>query len=437
MKKNTVNRAYLYLLSLGMIAGITGSLSPWLELPLSAPTLGVNSPFVMDGLTAPFSTGKIYISTILIATISIGLKWRIMSILSIISALFLLLYFPVYNIFLNSDWVGVFIQEDKVKRSLEGFIKAYNWPNSRPSPRFISEFEFEFLYDRVQIFIKMMSWGWFLAFVGLIILWLSSKIIYFNDRKVRLLEVSLFLLMIGILFFLMLDSVRANNFHKSGDKKLASGSLIEAVDLYNKSIKLDKTLQFSKPFLTKVSKALYLIHGNKYTWAQFYIAVQLEGNRNKNQKTVDRVSFNRNVRLLLDDALKSKPDTIFETSIYNLSRQLTIDSWVEEGHLAYSRGHVETALQAYLNATLTDRYDVRLFIAHTYKHLHKFNQSILINLELRQKIHNPFIKSMLSCSLGDTYQEAGNLNLARQAYFDCMDFDPISNYHAAKSLSGT
>jgi tetratricopeptide (TPR) repeat protein len=283
----------------------------------------------------------------------------------------------------------------------------------------------------------MLSWGWFLAFVGLIFLWLSSKIIYFSDRKVRLIGVSLFLLMTCLLIFLIKDSIRANNFHKSGDTKLASGSLIDAVDLYNKSIKLDKTLQFSKPFLTKVSKALYLIHGNKYPWAQFYIAVQIEGNRNKDQKTVDRVSINRNVRLLLNDTLNSKPDSIFERSIYDLSRELTTDSWVEEGHLAYSQGHVETALQAYLNADLTDRSDVRFFIGYVYKHLHKFNQSILINVELLQKIHNPFIRSMLACSLGDTYQEAGNLNLARQAYFDCMDFDPISNYHAAKSLSGT
>lgn len=440
MKENITKNGSLYLLSLGVVTGIAGSLSPWLELPLSAPTMGINSPFFMTDVGAPsltFSFGNLYICTVIIGSISIVLKCRILGILSIALAFFFLFYFPVYNGFLNSDWINSFIQENKVKQSLESFIRAYYWPNIGRPPLFITEFQFNSFHDRLLIVSKMMGWGWFLALFGAIFLWLSSNIICNNDRKTILLEVSILTIIISIFYFLILDVIRADNFHKDGNNKLASGDWALALDSYNKAIKLDNTLQFSKSFVTGVSKAFYHTYGNNYPWSQFYIADQALKSRNPKQKLIDVANKNKKIQLALNSSLMAEPNAILEHSIYNLTDQIKTDSWIEKGHFFYSQGYVKSALQAYRNAVTSNRLDVRFFIAHAYQHEHNFDQSINHTAKVLETVYNPFVKSVLSCSLGDMYQEAREFNLARQAFFNCMDFDSDSNYHAAKSLGGT
>lgn len=441
MTENVTKNGYLYLLSLGVITGIAGSLSPWLALPLSAPTTGIDSPLIMPGFFLPsisFSIGNLYICTIILGAMSVILKWRTLSVFLITSAFFFLFYFPVSIGFLSSDWINYFIQEDQVKQSLESFIGAYYWPNIARPPLFTIESQFDSFADRVLIISKMMGWGWFLAFFGTVFLWLSSNLIGKGNKKSILIEAILFIIIISVLYCLMLDVIRADSLRRIGDKRLASGHWMQALDSYNKAIELDKTLQFSNSFVTTVSKNLYHLYGNKYPWAQLYIAEETFGSRNPKQKLATIANKNKNIQLALDFSLTAKPQSILERSIYHLTKQKKTDSWVEEGHFFYSQGYVKSALQAYLNAvTNNNRLDVRFFIAHIYKHEHNFDQSINLVNKVLEPIYNPSVRSILSCSLGEIYQEAEQFNLARQAFFDCMEFDSDSNYHAAKSLSGT
>lgn len=414
----------------GMLLALAGGMSVWLRFPMSAPVPGTAVLMVVPGLSGldlPIAT--LFLALVLLLLVASLANWRPLVGVAWLAAWMVLFYFPWQILFHDPQWLLEYMRDSVLRGDLQRFINSHFLKNKGVEPTLTYITDFEHLADRTLLIWHLLGWGWMLSLLGLIIFAIGQSLrrgFPVTGRSALLVGLSspgLLLIVVGF------PALVADWQHYRADRLLATDEPRKALQAYARAINLDPMLGYSAPFLTKVSKAYYLIVGEAEPSAQLYLV-----NEDLKRKPLDLAE----ARLANID-VHTLPPSPFSASMASLIRKKRAEAYISRGVIADKRGDLSISIRYYKLALEIDPtlINAQFFLAKALLDVRDLNGALQIALSLPEQVYHSSVKADFYSLIGDCYRLMGETNKAREAYFTSYELDNKDNYRSMKELSGT
>lgn len=420
--------AVIFLIAATM--AIAGSLSQWVWLPLSAAVSGAEVE-LLSWSTATGNTFFISHGIVLAATFFVGacLAWcgfGLQAYWVLLGVFILLIYFPIRMVFMDDQWVEMYLFEAIDRSGLQLFLHSFFLPPNRGGElAFVDLREVEYILDRALAVSFFLGWGWSLALVGCLLMIL---IISMTDAvPLGWACVSL----VGVVFIqialLGSNDISAEIAHRNADDLLSQGDYDQALVDYEYAFRRNPSLSMSLPAAIKISKAFYQMKGESHYLSQLYLA-DLDHSRRRFDDALIRL---RVVKPVSTGYFTGLMGSIMRTKRLVIELEAGLKQFVD-GHLIQAKDHFRLALDIDPNSVRGRMYMARLLFD-----LQDYNRSLQILEGLLVDVYHPSFQADFHSSIGDTLNAMGQFTQAREAYLQSYDLDSKDNFRAVKGLSGT
>ncbi len=425
----------LFLIAFLLLLTLTAVFVSWLEYPLSESLNAYQLDWSWQAYF-PTSVGISLQLLMLFACVFLVYRKFFIALVLVCIALAQLLFLPWHILLTHPDWLVNYLIESQERQQLNYFTGEYFIPNINAEPTYIPTLQFETLLDQVRIVFSMLSIGWYISVLSSIAI---LMILLKHWQHSFQLPITLILITGSALltnYAPTLSLLQAAQAQHHGNQQLANDHTHEALQNYQRALKLNPVLNYSTPFLIKVADAYAaLLHeyhpANNISKA--WIIIQQYKLFNGYNAPASRY---RQARTLLQKADNNYlPVTLLEKSLVKFSKRLINQLWASEGLSEYKHGHLHKALQAFQQLSI-DQLATRFFLATLYIKLNTPQQALELLRPYAHKIDHPSIKADIYCTIGDAYTRAKDWLQARKAYLLCTKLDNTKNYRVTRALSG-
>ncbi len=404
-------------------AGFWGSLyAPWIRFPV-APALDARHIELLP-LCSLALCGQAVLLGVVLSGLTGYFRWRFYLLSLLFSGLLALPFLWVAHN--PDDWLCQYQTQTLQKIAWSDFVQEQFIPNLNPEPLFIPVTEWSSPGQQLYTQFAMLGWGWYLALASIgsagFMIWRYDRPI--NNRHGLRVVIGL-CLPACVLFSGLL---RADAERRAGDEALWQGHWQYAHQYYQKAWTHNPALSCTIPFLLK--------------WAQ---------TSRSDQAILPLWMEIRQMRLL--DTKKPVALSRYQTFLarwrsvqaaqQGLQRQahwrhvLSIRLWNQYGLAAWRQQDWQTALYAWQKSlALDDQVLVRFYLATLYLRLDAPQAVLPLLQPALKKTGNLSLRADIACTIGDAWERMGNMDKARQAYWQCRQLDNLKNYRILHELGG-
>jgi tetratricopeptide (TPR) repeat protein len=422
---------HLTLLAFGLLLAIVGSVAQWVSFPLALPVSGLALPFVAGAAHVPslLSQGTVLAVLAALAAGFVLLGQRTWAAACLVAGTGIAAYAVAYIAFVEPSYVATYVQDSIQRSSLQRFLNAYFWANKDVEPSLTYLPSYAYLNQRLEIVWHCLGWGWMMAVIGLS---LAVGVLYRTATKsaVKLwLPVSSAAVVLFVGIASGLSPVAADYYQRRGDAELSAGAYERALGSFERALRLDASLGFSEPFMTKVSKVYYQLGGSLDPYAQLHLAM-LEIPRFQYEKAEFRLGQVRE---------SSLPESVFKGPMIRFVEAKRADALLSKALIRYKQANLPEAAAAFEQALRITPHALHLqfFAARVYFDTRDYVRAARLIEDIVPRISSASVQADLYSTLGDAYLYAGDQKRAREAYFTSFSLDSKGNYRAVKALSGT
>lgn len=427
-----LNSGRFVLALLGLLLTLAGGVSEWLHFPLSAKISGFSLPYGgrnAAGESTLFSQGAGFLIFIAGAVAAALAERNALSRILLSLSLVALLYFPVYLLFVDTSWTIQYLLEADQYNGLRSFLAKNFIPNTGVEFPTTYLTGFEYLLDRFMVVLAVMSWGWFLAGIGVLMIMFSYRPRNedaWNSFSALLMSAGISLVMAIVIGF---NEIYADYLHSEGDNFLTHGDYNKAIDSYAAALVNDPALQYSELFLLNVSSAYLSKEGKHHPFSQIYVSEE-------NSRRLLPVQ----AALHLEYFVAHEPiDSVFLSPLLAHSVRKLTKIYLKSGGDFYSKGQLEAALSNFEKALIIEPnlLNGNFYRAKVLLDLRRHEDCKAIMEQLVDKVSRASVKANFYSTLAECLVGMGDYNQAREAYFSSYKLDDRENYWALRGLSGT
>lgn len=421
------------LVLIGLLLAFAGGVSVWIYFPLSSPVGGFSLSY-FDKNDADesviISQGLGFLILVGGAAVAILMRQKLISHIMLFLALVALLYFPTYLLFIDTGWIVQYIREADQYIGLRSFLSKYFIPNT--GVEFPTSYitGFDFIFERFQVVLAVLSWGWILALIGVAMTIINLTSVYVRGIPAGALSIVMSLIVsIFLAIVLGFNVIYANYLHNQGDILLSQGDYAKAIDSYEAALRKDPAIKYSEIFLLNVSSAYLAMEGRDHPFAQLYVSEEYSKRLLPNEAALHLQYF------MSYDPL----DSIFTSALVSQSLRKMANIYLKSGVVFYSNENRISALNDFEKALAVDRNLLtgNFFRAKILLDLRKHEDCKNIMEKLVDQVDRASVKANFYSTLAECYTGMGDYNRARDAYFSSFKLDDRENYWALKGLSGT
>lgn len=424
------------LIIFGLVLAIMGSRGAWINLPISG-----SFPGAMDELLSLRKVIEIFrwafLVTILLAGVCGLFRYRLISLQITFVSLLIILGFVVYSLFYEYRWFVSYIEQSEERLALQSFITRYYWPNVNPDHTVVLTSTYEYLWERLLLNWDIIGVGLKVVFMGVIILLLTG--VMQEPVTSRFNAITGAALFVGMLVVLV-PLIRADYIHHQGDALLGAGDYRQALEAYDAAFRVDPMLEYSAPFLIKVSRLYYHLEGEYSVSGGLYMLHTAARNVGGQSFTpAFRKTLNK-TRLVIDNiSLMEYKSTALQNAVIRQANKEDARLWILQGQVEYSSGKYEESLNSFRHALKRDGMNVhaQFFIANALSKSDRDEDSLAVLKSALGLVWTKQLRADFQCTIGDVYEKLEKPLLAREAYTSCYDLDSVYNYRAVLSLGGT
>ncbi|MFQ5455642.1 MAG: tetratricopeptide repeat protein [Nitrospirota bacterium] len=330
----------------------------------------------------------------------------------------------IYQIaFLKPELITSFVDFNQQQLNMIEFSKSYLPLNAGVEPTFLSYPAEGDIIETLVATLYFMSWGWYLALIGGVIL--VFKALSFDrsiGKAVRYMGMSIAILIGSSLFFLFSPLMAEYELYK-GDSYSGHGQYEEAYQMYINAVDIYPSLVLTKRYSNRIGALYYQLELTGKPEYHLYKGDLLF----KEGKYLD-------AELEYQIAVK-----IGQEELKNLARKRFGWFYIRYGLKEYQNKRVNTAIVLWNKAIKMDSNQLQAYyyLGKGYYDISLYEQSIQEDIRFITYSVNPIFNANMYANIGDSYYNLGEYNRAREYYKRSLNLDRYDNYRIIKSLGGT
>lgn len=407
-------------------------LMAWLATPLQGKIAAYAFPLMENvglsaGLDNPFQISSfgviVFALGILGSTLAI-LRWhpRLLFYLGGTGILVCLSF--VWNlVFVNSGMLESLWEQNVQASSIKSF-SAHLAGNAKAVATY-SDLATDTLLNRMDVGRSYLSFGWYAAVIGALMMLISS--VYMQGNKSRRRDATGFaVILLAITAGLCVRPLKAEHDRIHGDLHLARGEFQKANELYASALQWDKNLIHNPQYFHQLGAANYFLGRRERSETHIYLGDNYTSAQNLLQAI-------RNYEI----AVSLKPDLL-------LARKKLVLALIALGLEDYGKGKIYTALSSWRKALDLDPNQIQAhyFLIKAFLDIHSQDQS-KTRAEARMaldKIKHRLVRADIYNLLGDSYYKQRDFVMARAMYnLSREQFQLVKiliNFNAMRGLQG-
>lgn len=273
--------------------------------------------------------------------------------------------------------------------------------------------------ERLATALYFMGRGWWLAVLGLTLLGVGAGPRVVRQKWMAAAVAVLLAIPTPVLLGAMWGQYRRDQ----GDRAMAAGRYLEALDRYEGAQRFDPQLRGSEALHLRIGEALYHLGGRSHPAARFYLG----GLR------IQRGALDSGIveyRLAVEGA----PEALGV-----IVRRRTAWTLVEAGLAAYKERLVGVAAGWWERALTAapDHLQAVFLLSRAHFDQGRYDESIAASHTVLRRSRRRLLNAQVQANIGDAYWKLADFGKARTAYAASLALDSYANYRMLRSLGGT
>ncbi len=316
---------------------------------------------------------------------------------------------------------GSLVDENTQYTGITRFSRRYLPANRGIEPSFKANLFTETLFDRLTTAVYFMSRGWWFCLVGGGLLLVGAMK---GDGKgiLRWTAVGVSAALLGP-SLMLLSGLAAEIQQARGDRQMASGRYVEAIQYYESARRWDPQWTGSEGFYARMGEASIRLGFSSDPNGRFY-----QGRRYEKEGRHDAA--------LSEYFLAMKE---VSSPLTGLIQKRIASIYVALGQASYRKRNVGEAVRHWERALSFDptQIQVAYFLNRAYFDQGRYEQGIAMGRFLLSQSKNLSLNANVQANIGDGYWKLNDFARARVAYEASRSLDSQGNFRIFKSLGGT
>lgn len=403
----------------GALLLMASSFLGWMDQPIKGWLKGKTIQ-LSENIPPIISYGSLCLLAGLLSLGALSNRLRWISILSgAIGIMLSLHFFLSFSLFDSKKVIDINNLNQQEKHILS--FNKYLPPNIGTEPTFDASVTTGTVKERLYATLHFATFGWYAAILGSLSLFFA----FLKSGANKNIKKLLFLIIPFIILYLVLTTfpyVLAEYHLNKGDRYIAHGMYIKAIDEYEQAKQLDKNADYLKSFHINLGKAYFFLGRSDRADYYIYKATKLMQERN-----FPEAVFYLTIARSVEPPISKTVGNSFLSWAY-----------VTYGLSEYRKGITSSAIQMWRKSLEIDPSQIQsyFFLSRAHYDISSYDESIMAGLQFMKLSKNKIMRSNVSSNIADSYYKLQKYDIAREYYMRSLFLDKYQNIRAVMSLVG-